>query len=651
MILAIAGVSQDAMALGFGRSNNSSHLGQSLDFSVLLRFDVDEFVSSECVVAEVYSGDDRVLPSNVRVAIDAPLPSGERMLHVSTGPIIEEPVVTVNLSVGCPARLTRKFVAFVDPPALNLAQAAPLVTAAPAIEPGAAPASAPDVAIAPPPMVRRPDPEVAQAQAQPPAKSASAPARRARPPRAVVRRQSGDTVVAAAASQAPRNKLEVPQKPAIVAAATSGARLQLEAPPPAPPVTPVVTAKPGTPAASAPLDATADVAAQVAAALAATLPPSAVANAASNAQANADQARMHALEESLAKLRSDTDATRSNVASLQSRLHEAESQRYSNPLVYALLALAAVLLIALAALLLWARKRERERAAWWAGEGQETVARRAAVIPEFDDAAPAEPAALPAPAAESPTVSVSAPATVATGPVTWKPTVSIPELDTRDVRKREVSADELIDLEQQAEFFVTLGQDDAAIDLLSSHIASSGGASPMPYLKLLEIHRRNGDAAAYTGVREQFNQRFNGYAPAIDEFGAAAHPLEEHADVMSQVQQAWPTPPRAMGVLESLLMRPSGDSADAAFDLDAYREVLFLYEIARDLSGVGERIMVVDFELPLSDTPASAMFVTEALRATQPITPRAEVMRPMHVDVDLSLPVGDASYDRPRGAK
>ena len=56
-------------------------------------------------------------------------------------------------------------------------------------------------------------------------------------------------------------------------------------------------------------------------------------------------------------------------------------------------------------------------------------------------------------------------------PAAWRPTVEIPELDSGDVPRRAVSAEELIDLEQQAEFFVMLGQDDAAVDLLLNHIA------------------------------------------------------------------------------------------------------------------------------------------------------------------------------------
>ena len=62
---------------------------------------------------------------------------------------------------------------------------------------------------------------------------------------------------------------------------------------------------------------------------------------------------------------------------------------------------------------------------------------------------------------------------------------------------RDVSIEELIDLEQQAEFFIVLGQDEAAVDLLVDHLRSTGGGSPLPYLKLLEIYSRTEDRGAY----------------------------------------------------------------------------------------------------------------------------------------------------------
>ncbi len=75
-----------------------------------------------------------------------------------------------------------------------------------------------------------------------------------------------------------------------------------------------------------------------------------------------------------------------------------------------------------------------------------------------------------------------------------------------------MSVDEQIDLEQQADFFIALGHDEAAIDLLMAHMRSTGGGSPLPFLKLLEIHRRRDQRDAYERTRVRFNQRFKGVA-------------------------------------------------------------------------------------------------------------------------------------------
>ena len=65
----------------------------------------------------------------------------------------------------------------------------------------------------------------------------------------------------------------------------------------------------------------------------------------------------------------------------------------------------------------------------------------------------------------------------------------------RSAAPRELSVEELLDLEQQADFFIALGQEDAAVDLLMSHLRSAGGQSPLPYTKLLEIYRARATAA------------------------------------------------------------------------------------------------------------------------------------------------------------
>jgi hypothetical protein len=170
-------------------------------------------------------------------------------------------------------------------------------------------------------------------------------------------------------------------------------------------------------------------------------------------------------------------------------------------------------------------------------------------------------------------------------------------LFTSQQEPRDVSIEELIDLEQQAEFFVVLGQDDAAIDLLMGHIRSSGGTSPLPYLKLLEIYRRQGDRESYERTRERFNHRFNAYAPDWDSDLQHGRSLDEYPGVMQRLRASWSNPLDTMAELEALMFRRDGGEL---FELPAYREVLFLYSMARDLlDHQGGPPTVIDVLLPL----------------------------------------------------
>jgi hypothetical protein len=208
-----------------------------------------------------------------------------------------------------------------------------------------------------------------------------------------------------------------------------------------------------------------------------------------------------------------------------------------------------------------------------------------------------------------------------------------PRVAVEEGHPRDVSIEELIDLEQQAEFFVVLGQDDAAVELLNEHLRQTGGGSPLPHLKLLEIHRRRGDRGSYEAIQQRFNQRFNAYAPGWEADLQAGRSLEDYPDVIPRLESVWSRPLNTMAELEALLFRKSRGEL---FDLPAYREVLFLYALARDLLdresvGSGD----VDLLLPLtldpifnSTAPAPFMGLAEAEPQTPPIGA---------IDFDLSV--------------
>jgi hypothetical protein len=328
-----------------------------------------------------------------------------------------------------------------------------------------------------------------------------------------------------------------------------------------------------------------------------------------------ERERLRAMEENLNRLRAETLATQKSLAALQSRLKGAETERLESPLVYALLGLCGLLALALFAL--WRRSTVRE-AAWWASPAAAAAAAGAGPAPVAVAAGPvaARPKSLGATAPAARVTITEPPASARVDdddipsqlPDTMPPSLS----DGRDSpsatgqRRRELSVEELIDLEQQAEFFIVLGQDDAAIDLLMGHLRNTGGSSPLPYLKLLEIYRRRGERETYERTRERFNRRFNAYAPEWESDPQQGLSLEDYPEVISKLQSLWRTPAQVIEFLDAALFRRD-ESADT-FDVPAYRELVLLYSVVRDIAEHDGSAEVVDLLLPIDTSmpPAAA---------------------------------------------
>jgi hypothetical protein len=605
-----------AMAMGFGRTVTATTLGQRLNFLAQLSLESDETLARECVGAEVLIGDNRVAAENVRVTLESARETGELRIRVTTRSVVDEPVVTIDLRVGCRSQMTRRFVAFVDPPMLHLANADADDSLAPQrVDPKVTPlldivraadssrrrieAEGPgadgDAVAAPRHAARRTAPGrrfAAATMTRTIAPRSAAPASA----RAVARADLSGGRQAGTARAAPRLRLDaaaafVRPAPSRVAAAGTAA--------------PVVAAIAATPAAESRTAA-------------APAPPPDV-DTAATALAG-EPARIQELEAGLARLRSDSQAQQRTLGALQARLRQAEGDRYANGLVYTLAG--GLVFFALLAAAFWAlRPRQRRRARWF--DAQAHQQRRSAV------AAPSVASARPAAAeARSPEISqppsqwresahgilpVTAPATIGGLEVT---TVLAPQShyarmaeaggsangpeSVAAARMSSPSMEELIDLEQQAEFYVVLGQDEAAIALLTAHLRETGGASPLPFLQLLEIHQRRGDRASYEQVRQGYQKHFDAFAPEWSSDLHFGRSLEAYPQTIARLQALWATPLHAMQTLDGLLFRRS--EADDAFDFPAYRELLFLYSIARELAGQVETDFgTIDLFLPLED--------------------------------------------------
>ncbi len=578
---AISALATEAQAVGFGRVGGVAVLGQPLNLPITLRLEPGEQVEPGCVAAEVVAGESRFLREQVNVRIEPPAGSGDWVARIATTAPVLEPIVEITLTVGCERRFSRRFMAFADPPlGRNLRSEAEPVADAPATVPLARAVDSPAVASteALPPVAAR---ARRRAPAAEPGTSAAPAPRQPVKPRSVVRRPAAPAPATVSADNGGRLLLEI-----------GGPRLKLDMEDPVF-VAPAPVAD--GPAASAPGDTSVS-----------------------------ESDRLQLLEKALADLQRESQTSRDATGALKAQLAQAENRNRALPWLASLL----ILSLGVTGWLAWRMRRQPlgadEPVQWWTPAGTP--------VPEATDTGPVpmpppsnigdldnEPEPLSASAVSS------APPTMPMGSIVLPPAaersaglpvasyertsvlsgpVPAAVLETAvapdAAATREVSVEELLDLEQQAEFFIALGQEEAAVELLMSHLRSTGGMSPLPYTKLLEIYRRQDDRDSFERIRARFNRRFNAYAPDWDDGPLSGRALEDYPEVIAHLQALWPTPLDAMAMLEAMLFRR--DDAHELFDLPAYKDVLLLYSLARDLwQQGGAHLAAIDVLLPLED--------------------------------------------------
>jgi pilus assembly protein FimV len=637
---ALLGVCGASHGLGMGRATSRATLGETLALTVPVRLDAGERADDACLAADVYFGEDKVASSGVAVKLVLD-PSGGPQVRVSTTVPVSEPVVTVYVVAGCQSRITRKFVALADPPGMLMPGSA---TASLSAESEASPA-----------------PTSAQAGHKPPAAEGSA-ARRSRPERP---RAEREPAALQAGGQAPS------PLPSLSLAAQARVAKPAPAAPAAAPLRRGAPAQAVAGSAHLELDPVAmDALVAPALRMGTTLSAAADHDAASpellarRASAAAywralqatpeqlarDQARLLELEHRLADLQAPKgpDLAASGAVATVAEAPAANAAPAPGPSpvnadvqrsrTMGLIGLGVALLLG-GGYVLWRGRSGRRRPmdAWWqeqAGETQPPALQPADVhdpqpttvefvhVPEslLKRAGHGAPQAAPVRADVAP----SAPAPVSQANTRFNSMFASLNANAPEPM-RAVAVEELIDLEQQAEFFVVLGQDDAAMDLLENYAQQSLSASPLPFLKLMEIHRRLGRREDYERIRQAFDSRFNAHAPAWDADLQQGHSLVDYPEVVGRLQALWPQPAQAMAVLEKSLIRPT--EGDETFDLPAYRELLTLYAVARDLAErEGHERVDVLLPLGLESPSASAVHAAHAANGADWHQARTEVV-------------------------
>lgn len=590
-------------AATLGRHSGAVVIGRPLDIRVQAVPAPGEDVSALCLQADVFFGDNQLGPASVRTSTQYSAPDAEASVRIQTTVPVNEPVVSVVVKAGCASPFSRRYVLladFLSEPA-TASQTSPVPSGpldAPSPLPRAAGGAAGNV---------RGAPGTAAVGGEPPAATTrnGTPAAVARPkPSSVVRKPE-------------------PPKEAVP-------RLQLD-----------------------PVDVSLAIERDPVLRLSLSL----LSEPASNPQERAAAAQLwKALNASpedilrdaqkLAVLEAESKGLREQEARNKAAMQDMEAQlEQSRLMTWAAYALGALLLLALAALAwLWRRKAFTGVAGaatkdWWASGAAKTASKTPAERPaasarrmdldlDLDaDSGLDELAPVPRGAADSGAMPLSS-------------------SERRDFRpshmgvSRSVATEELFDVQQQSDFFVSLGEFDQAIGVLKTHLHESQEPSALAYLDLFKLYHRTGRRDEYEKLRDEFNHQFNASAPPFDQYSDSSRGLEAYETAFGRIQALWPQP-KVLDVIEKSIFRDATDPESEVFDLEAYRELLLLHAIAKDVIQRDSSTPSSDFQhTAIRPLKAAAPTGTTAERVTEPLDNIPHASPRLGLDIDL-----DALHD------
>ena len=344
----------DAQALGLGRMQGTALIGRALDVSVQVQTDPGDNSGALCLEAEVFHADARQDQRLVRVTLEAIAAGQIASARIVSATPVDEPVVTVLLRAGCVQKTTRRYVLLADPPVDLPAQVVPLLSPVTLAEPVAPTSSAsPSTATATTSATTTPvsNGAAADLNGQPlaPTSSAVSSALRAASPNA-------STAAVLPAPDAKPVSAAAAQKPVLAAVAVVPAR-------PALPAGPRLTLSPpvlGAELADKPL----------AVAPTPALAPASAAMVVSAAVVAKDVAALTAkkietLERDMKAALAHAARLETSLTDMNTRLQQAESQRWPSGLMYGLVVMLFACLLAVGWLWNRLRRLQAERGDWW----------------------------------------------------------------------------------------------------------------------------------------------------------------------------------------------------------------------------------------------------------------------------------------------
>lgn len=394
-------------------------------------------------------------------------------------------------------------------------------------------------------------------------------------------------------------------------------------------------------------------------------------------------AQQKALTEDLKSLRDLSGKNQRDLQELSGRLQQAEAQRYANPLVYGLGGLLLIGCLALVALLFKLRRGGPDEEPWWRSDSDQQVddidTAQISSMDTFASTTGGRPA-------EVEDVTVASPRKVA-------PAVAVPDFSNSGldidldldnsapvapileaphaVQRQELAAvvgsnasiapgarrdlshsvhaslhaintQEMLDVRQQADFFMTLGQHEEAISLLEGSIQENEASNPLVYLDLLKVLHTLSRKPAFDHYRSEFNSIFTGRVQPYATFGQAGNSLDAYPQICGEISELWSTD-AAVEFLEQCMVRRPEDAPELYFDLDAFRDLLLLHAVASRfrLNSVSDSGLIPFSAVKMAVNPdaeaESVLVMPDGLsEMTVPVTPVEPQGHELAVDLDLS---------------
>lgn len=154
---------------------------------------------------------------------------------------------------------------------------------------------------------------------------------------------------------------------------------------------------------------------------------------------------------------------------------------------------------------------------------------------------------------------------------------STPDIPPSPLAARSNEGTEVKDsVADEVEVFVAHGHSDLAIHMLEDHVEKTPDESPVPWLLLLDLLKRESAESKYENYRQKVKLHFNVAMPAYSEVevNLAGHGLESYSHIMSELVRLWPTD-QVNAYLDDLIYDRRGGSR-MGFDPATYRDIVLL---------------------------------------------------------------------------